>query len=105
MTDAEFKSIVKEYKVYLKPALFTIIIENAGIFSDQIKMEIIDELKKADGEMKDLYEYQEKRNSKMEKWVKKFEDFYKNLKDQFKQAAKKDMVADKSRADQLISNL
>lgn len=105
MTDEEFKAIVTEYKVYLKPALFTILIANAGIFSDQTKKEIIAEFKKADAQMKDLYEYQVKKNGIMEKWVTKFENFYKNLKAQFNQATNKEIAADKSRADQLISNL
>lgn len=105
MTDDEFKKVVTEYKVYLKPALFTIIMENSGVFDDQIKKEIIDELKNADEQMSDLYEYQEKRNRIMEKWIRKFEDFYGNLKAKFKEGAKSETAADRSKADQLISNL
>lgn len=105
MTDDEFKSIVTEHKVYLKPALFTILIGNAGVFSDKTKKEIVDQLKEADGQMKELHDYQEKRNGITKKWLGKFDEFYKNLKAQFKQTAKNEMVADKSQADQLLSNL
>ncbi len=105
MTDDEFKAIVTEHKAYLKPALFTIIMGNAGVFSDETKKEILDQFIVADGRMKELSDYQEKRNSITKKWLGKFEEFYRNLKAKFNQAAENERAADKSQADQLLSNL
>lgn len=105
MTNDEFKSTLTDLKYYLKPALFTVLSENADIFSEETKKEIIDKLMEADAQMKDLYDYQDKRNGIMRNGIEKIEEFYRNLKAQFKQTAKNDMETDKSQADQLISNL
>jgi len=105
VTDEEFKSTLKKFRYYLKPALFTVLAENAEVFSDTTKKEIIDKIMEADTQMKELYDYQEKRNNIMKRGLEKIEEVYANVKARFKAAGASEKELEKAEADKLISNL
>ena len=105
MTTEEFKSTLTKFKYYLKPALFTVLSENADAFSEETKKEIIDKILEADGQMKQLYDYQEKRNGIMKEGLEKMDEIYQKVKSKFKEAGATEKKKEAAEADQLISNL
>ena len=105
MTDTEFKEALTGYKYYLKPALFTVLAQNADVFSDKTKQEIIIKLKEADDQMKGLHDYQEKRIKIMKRGLDKIEDFYTDVKSKFKKFTEKEKAGDEAEAENLISNM
>ena len=105
MTSKEFKTALTEFKCYLKPALFTVLSENADVFSDETKLEIIEKLIEADDQMKELNDCQEKRNGIMRKGLEKIEEIYTNVKARFQAASVSEKEDEAIEADNLISNL
>lgn len=105
MNNDEFKQALTQFRYYLKPALFTVLVENVDAFSDKTKAEIIDKLIEADKQMKELHDYQEKRNSIMRKGLQKIEEVYENVKARFVAAVESEKNIETAEADQIISNL
>lgn len=105
MTNEAFRKTLTEFKYYLKPALFTVLSENADVFSDETKKEIIEKLQEADKQMKELNDYQEKRNSILRRGLEKIEDVYDSVKTKFQTASAGQQKAEAAEADKLISNL
>lgn len=105
MTHDEFKTIITNFKYYLKPDLFNVLIENADLFSDETKQEIVAKLQEAEGEMRELHEYQEKRNGIMESGVEKLKSIYVKIKANFQEAVGDERNIELEDANQLISNL
>jgi hypothetical protein len=89
----------------MKPALFTVLAENSQVFSEETKKEIIEKLEEAESQVKELYEYQERRNSILKKGLQKIEEVYTNVKARFQLAVKAEEAAEGVQADQFISNL
>jgi hypothetical protein len=105
VTNEEFKNRLTKFRYYMKPALFTVLAENAQVFSEETKKEIIEKLEEAESQVKELYEYQEKRNGILRKGLQKIEDVYSNVKARFQIAAKVEEATESAQADQFISNL
>ena len=105
MSNDEFKTFLTEYKIFLKPALFTVLIENADAFSDETKLEIIEKLVEADKEMAELHDYQEKRNGIMKRGIQKIHEVYENVKAKFQAEGASQREIEAIEADKLISNL
>lgn len=105
MTDQEFQNALQNFKFYLKPAMFTVLVENADIFSAETKREIITKLKEADHQTQELHEYQEKRNGIVRKGIRKMEDIYKKAKATFMAEGVSQKDQDSAAADLLISNM
>lgn len=87
MTNEQFKENLRQFKCYLKPALYTILYENADVFSDDTKHEIISKLMEADRQMQELNDYQEKRNNILRKGLEKIDDIYSKAKLRFQSPA------------------
>lgn len=105
MTNEEFKSALYGFKFYLKPALFTVLSENADAFSEETKREILEKLQEADSQMKELVDYQEKRNGIMRRGLEKIQDVYAKAKARFEAAVTSERQAEAATADEYISNL
>jgi hypothetical protein len=105
VTNEEFKSALDGFKFYLKPALFTVLSENADAFSEETKKEIIEKLQEADSQMKELVDYQEKRNSIMRSGLEKIQDLYTRAKARFQEAITGEHQTEVTAADELITNL
>lgn len=105
MTNEEFKTALHGFKYYLKPALFVVLSENADAFSDETKNEILDKLREADSQMKELVDYQEKRNGIMRRGLERIQDIYAKAKARFEAAIAGEQQADAATADEYISNL
>ena len=105
MDNEEFKKTLTNFKFYLKPALFTVLAENADVFSEETKREILSKLAEADTQRKELYDYQEKRNGILKKGIQKIEEVYSNVKARFETAAQTEKTTDANQADQIISNI
>jgi len=105
VTDQEFKSALYGFKYYLKPALFTVLSENADAFSEETKKDILEKLQEADSQMHRLYEYQEKRNGIMRKGIEKIQDIYTKAKASFQASVLGQHQTEMTAADELISNL
>jgi hypothetical protein len=105
MTTQEFQSALQNFKFYLKPAMFTTLVANADIFSDETKAEIIAKLQEADDQMKELYEYQQKRENILKKGFGKMTEIYDRIRLQYQQFKSNKQTTDVSTAEQLISNL
>ncbi len=105
MTNDEFKTLLTEYKIFLKPALFTILIENADAFSDETKLQIVEKLDEADKQMSELHDYQEKRNGIMRKGLDRIHEIYENVKARFQAEGANQKKMEVIEADKLIANL
>lgn len=105
MSDQEFQSALNNFKFYLKPEMFAVIMENMEIFSDVTRKEIIEKLQEADSQVRELHEYQEKRNGILRKGMKKMDEIYTNVKIRFQAAVDKDRESESEEAEQLISNI
>lgn len=105
MTDDHFKKIIIEYRPYLKTELFSVLMENAELFTDDTKKAIISKIKEAESQMTELYDCQEKRNSILEQGIKKIEAVYSTIKSRFQEVAKEEGLEESAQADQLLSNL
>ena len=105
MTDQEFKSALHKFRFYLKPQMFEVLVESSDAFSDQTKIEIIEKLQEADNQMKELHDYQLKRNDIMKRGVDKMSRIYENMKKKYQQLVSKEEDADARSAEKLISNM
>lgn len=105
MTDLEFKNALDQFKFYLKPQMFAALVEASDAFNDETKKEIIAKLQEADNQMRELHEYQEKRESILKKGLNKMTDIYENMKSKYQQLTEKDQQADSTEAEELITNL
>ncbi|MBN2306469.1 hypothetical protein JXD20_00630 [Candidatus Peregrinibacteria bacterium] len=105
MTNDEFKDHLRQFKNYLKPALFTVLTENADIFSEVTKQEIVDKLTEADNQVKELHDYQEKRNSILRTGLETIDGIYSKAKIHFQSVISKHKKEESAKADRLISNL
>ena len=104
MTNDEFKEYLRQFKNYLKPAFFTVLAENADIFSDITKKEIIDKLVEADNQVKELHDYQEKRNGILRTGLETIDGIYSKAKIRFQSVINKHKKQESTEADRLISN-
>ena len=105
VTNDEFKESLTKFKYYLKPALFTVLVENVDVFSEVTKKEIIDKLIEADRQMQGLYDYQEKRNGVIRRGLEKIDEIYSKAKSRFRETINHEKRLEASEADRLISNL
>jgi len=105
VTNDEFTDNLKKFKYYLKPALFTVLAENADVFSDDTKKEIVEKLVEADEQVKDLHDYQEKRNGILKRGLEKIDDIYSKAKVRFQSAVGNHKAQESADAEQLLSNL
>ncbi len=105
MTNEKFKENLLKYKYYLKPALYTVLAENADVFSDDTKKEIVEKLVEADQQMQELHDYQEKRNGILRTGLETIESIYSKAKIRFQSVVNKNRKSDVAEADRLISNI
>ena len=105
MTNDEFKTQLSNFQYYLKPALFTVLYENAELFSEVTKKEIVEKLQEADSQMQELYDYQKKRNTIMQRGLQKIQEVYKSAKNRFQAAGLAEQKVEAAEAENLISKL
>ena len=105
MTNDQFRKKLTQYKYYLKPALYTVLAENADVFSDDTKKEIVEKLVEADQQIQDLEDYQEKRNNILVRGIEKIDDIYSKAKLRFQNVIGHHKEKESAEADRLISNL
>jgi len=105
MTDQEFQSALSNFKLYLKPQMFSVLLDNSDIFSDKTKQEIIEKLQEADNQMKELYEYRAERNGIVKQGLVKIDKVYSNVKARFQQSIEKEKALEVIQAEKLISDI
>jgi len=105
VTNQEFKQKLSRYEAYLKPDLFRVLFEDAEIFSESTKEEIINKLKEADSQVKELHDAQIKRNNILKRGMEKMNQIFQSIKVRFESEKKAEQSNDIRQADQLISNL
>ena len=105
MTDQEFQSALNNFKFYLKPQMLTVLVENADIFDDNTKQEIVEKLQEADNQMKELHDYQKERNGILKRGMVKIDEVYTNVKSRFQQAGADEKATEAAQAEQLLTDI
>ncbi len=104
MTVTEYQTELAKYRIYLKPEVFQTLIDTADIFSEKSRKTIVDNLIKADSQMRKLAVYEEKREGILARGMQTIENIYQKAVSSFDKRAVADKTADKESAEKLITN-
>jgi len=105
MTNEQFKQELQKYRFYLKPELYDMLIMVGDVFSVESRVEIINQFREAEAEMKELADYQKERVGILQRGLKRIQGIYENIKSDFRKFSEKNKAEEGAKAEKLIANL
>ena len=105
MTNDIFQRELLKYQAYLKPQLYDTLVMVGEVFTDDMRIEIIEELDKADIKMAKLAAYEKQREGIIKRGIKKLKKLYNKAKASLQKQVQDEEDADKAQAEEIIANM
>lgn len=98
------KELVK-YQMYLKPQLYNVLVNVGEVFTEEMRMELINELEKADLKMEKLAIYEKKREGIIKRGINTLKELYNKAKASLEKEKADDEDLDRAKAEEIIANI
>lgn len=105
MKNEKFLQELEQFKMYLKPELYEVLVRASEVFTDEMRKDMINELEKADLKMEKLAIYEKQRGGIAQRGVKKLASLYSKAKAILKRQIQDEENSDKIQAEKIIANI
>ena len=105
MKNEIFLQKLENLKIYLKPELYEVLVRVSVVISDEMRIEMIEELESADIKMEKLAIYEKQREGIIRKGIETLKNIYNKAKDALCQRIQREENADRVQAENIIANI